>query len=634
MQALLKQIRRWEFEARIFISLIIVLAVCGPSYVLFGGSYSNITLIGRLLGLSERTSLSSGFLLAALLMALATSLRMWAGSILSSDRVMAFRVQKDKLLTQGPYRFVRNPIYLADLIAMCGFALCLPPTGVLLPLLIYLHYLQLVAYEEVSLEAEFGQEYAEYARRVPRLLPSAQSLRGLSVSLTEFQITQDGIRHNALYLFFGVGFVAAAFTKEFFHAVAIGLPAVYDWAVLHTRKGLAETNARNSRSSRRSQSRRKKVFEDILYAQCWEDPALDRSALNIGPDDVVFSITSGGCNTLTFLLDNPQKVIALDVSPYQNYLLELKIAAFRRLDHDGLLEFVGVRQSARRPKLYRLIRCELTDESRAYWDQQDEKIRNGIIRCGRYESYMRLLRVWVRRLIGQSTIRELFATENPAARLKVYHDQWENLWWWILTRILLSRAAMTLLFDKAFFKYLDRSFSFGKHFAQKVKHALTQLPMKENYFLSFILLGHYFSEDHLPPYLQRENFEILRGRIDRIQIVTDSCEHYFAGLPDDSISKFNFTNIFEWMSPEAYEELLRQTIRVARDHALLTYRNLLVDRRRPDGLAEQIRPLRMLARSLHSKDLSFIYSKYVIEQIDKRGILCTTASERCTTAGR
>jgi hypothetical protein len=51
-------------------------------------------------------------------------------------------------------------------------------------------------------------------------------------------------------------------------------------------------------------------------------------------------------------------------------------------------------------------------------------------------------------------------------------------------------------------------------------------------------------------------------------------------------------------------------------------------------LAEQIRPLRMLAQSLHRKDLSFIYSTYVIEQIEKRGILCTTASERCATAGR
>jgi S-adenosylmethionine-diacylglycerol 3-amino-3-carboxypropyl transferase len=634
MQALVKQIRRWEFEARIFISLGIVFVVCVLSYVCFGGSYATVSLIGRLLGLTERASLSSGFLLAALLMAVASLLRMWAGSILTSSRVMAFRVQKDKLLTRGPYRFVRNPIYLADLIAMCGFALCLPPSGVLLPVLIYLHYLQLVKYEEISLATEFGQEYIEYARRVPRLLLGPRTMRMVPSSFEEFQITPDGLRHNALYVLFAAGFIIAGFTREFFHAVAIGLPGVYDWAVLHTKKGLPKSKGVPPTNGRESRRRRKKVFEDILYAQCWEDPALDRIALNIGPDDVVFSITSGGCNTLTFLLDDPAEVIALDISPYQNYLLELKIAAFRRLNYDELLEFVGVRQSERRLALFERIRAELTDMTQAYWDRQVDKIRNGIIHCGRYEGYMRFLRLWVRRLIGGSTIQELFATDNPDERLKVYHDRWENLWWWIFTRILLSRAVMTLIFDKAFFKYLDTTFSFGKHFARRVKRALTQLPMKENYFLSYILLGRYFSEDFLPPYLRKENFEIVRGRIDRIQIVTESCEQYFARLPDNSVSKFNFTNIFEWMSPEAYERLLRQTIRVGSDHALLTYRNLLVHRERPVVLADQLDSLRMLAQSLHGKDLSFIYSNYVVEQINKRGVPCATPLGRYATAGR
>ena len=634
MDALLKQIRRWEFEARIFVSLGIVLMVCVLSSVCFGGTYSNISLMGRLLGLSERVALSSGYVLAALSMAVASLLRMWAGSLLTSDRVMAFKVQKDRLVTKGPYRFVRHPIYLADLIAMCGFALCLPPPGVLLPLLIYFHYLQLVKYEEVSLAAEFGQEYIDYAGRVPRLLLGPRSLRKVSDSLGEFQINQDGVRHNALYVLFAVGFIVAAFTQEFFHAVAIGLPAVYDWAVLHTKKGLPKSNGTPPNNVRAPRRRRNKVFEDVLYAQCWEDPALDRIALNICPDDVVFSISSGGCNTLTFLLDDPAKIIALDISPYQNYLLELKIAAFRKLSHGELLEFVGVRPSDRRLEFYQRIRGELTHASQAYWDEQHEKIRNGIMHCGRYERYMRLLRVWVCRLIGQSAIREFFATDNPAARLKIYHERWENLWWWILTRILLSRAVMTVFFDKAFFKYLNKSFSFGKHFAQKVKHALTELQMKGNYFLSYILLGHFFSEDDLPPYLREENFEIIRERIGRVQIVTDSCEHYFAQLPDKSISKFNFTNIFEWMSPEVFEDLLQQTIRVAKDDALLTYRNLLVHRERPEVLADQIRSLRMLAQSLHERDLSFIYSNYVVEQINKRSNPWATPLGRYATAGR
>lgn len=634
MRKLLELIVRWEFEARIFISLLIVLAVCAVSYLFFGSSPATVSHIGRMLGLSERASLTAGFLLAALLMTVATLLRMWAGSILNSNRVMAFKVQSDRLLKRGPYQFVRNPIYLADLIAMCGFALCLPPTGILLPALIYVHYVQLVKFEETSLAAEFGQEYVDYASRVSRLLPGPQDIGSLFGSLKEFHISQDGVRHNALYLLFILGFVVAAFTGKFFHAAVIGLPGVYDWAVLHTKKGLAKPVNRKSKAPGAKKSSRKKVFEDILYAQCWEDPEADRRALRIGPDDVVFSITSGGCNALTFLLDDPQKVIALDISPYQSYLLDLKIAVFKTLDYDELLEFVGARHSDRRADLYQRIRAELTDESKEYWDQQGGKIQAGIIHCGRYEKYMRLLRVWVRRLIGPSTIRRFFETESSSARVSLFHETWENVWWWILTRVLLSRATMTLLFDQAFFRYIDESFSFGRHFAQKVKHALTELPMKENYFLSYILLGNYYSDDHLPVYLRKENFEIIRSRLSRIVVLTDSCEHYFASLPDNSISRFNFSNIFEWMSAEAYEQLLRAAIRVAKDNAILVYRNLLVFRERPAVLSDRIRPLRALASELLSKDLSFIYSNYIIEQVKKRGTPWSTPLKESAIVGR
>ena len=72
---------------------------------------------------------------------------------------------------------------------------------------------------------------------------------------------------------------------------------------------------------KQSTKKNKKVFQDVLYAQCWEDPQIDREAFNITSDDIVFSITSGGCNVLTFLIDNPKKIIALDLNPYQNYLL-------------------------------------------------------------------------------------------------------------------------------------------------------------------------------------------------------------------------------------------------------------------------------------------------------------------------
>jgi hypothetical protein len=56
---------------------------------------------------------------------------------------------------------------------------------------------------------------------------------------------------------------------------------------------------------------------------------------------------------------------------------------------------------------------------------------------------------------------------------------------------------------------------------------------------------------------------------------------------------------------------------VAKDGAVITYRNHLVTRKRPDLLADKIIPDEKLSTELHDRDLSFIYKSYVVEQIKK-----------------
>ncbi len=619
-----EQPSRWwkmEFEGRIFVSLGIVAFVCALAFLGPWKGDPNSVLIGRVFRVSPAFALTAGFVAVALLLAGASTLRMWSGSVLTSRRVMAFRVQSDLLVVRGPYRLVRNPIYLADFVAICGFALVLPPAGLLLPVLFYLHYARLIRYEELFFSSTRSAQFAGYRSAVPRFFPTFRSTASFFRATGDFELTADGIRHNALYVLFIAGFAASCWTQSLTHAILIGLPGLVDWAVIHTIIGVRRNSGgetRNGNGAARSKRSRKKVFNDILYSQCWEDPAIDRVAFRIRPDDVVFSITSGGCNVLTFLLDDPRKVIALDFNPYQNYLLELKIAAFKTLSHDELLEFVGVRDSRRRHELYIRVRTALAEPGRSWWDGQQEKIRRGILHCGRYEKYMALLRSSIRRLMGRRLIESFFATDDPQLRAVLFHLKWENVWWRLLTRVLLSRRTMSLLFDKAFFAYLDDSFSFGRHFAARAQHALTTLPCRENYFLSYILLGNFHDERYLPHYLRRENFGTIRNRLDRIQIVSGSCEGFFATLPDCSISKFNFTNIFEWISPAAYEALLKEIVRVARDGAIMTYRNLLVFREHPGSLDDVLHSHPEAAGALHESDLSFIYNNYVIESVVRK----------------
>jgi S-adenosylmethionine-diacylglycerol 3-amino-3-carboxypropyl transferase len=237
---------------------------------------------------------------------------------------------------------------------------------------------------------------------------------------------------------------------------------------------------------------------------------------------------------------------------------------------------------------------------------------------------MALLRFWTGTLMGRRLIERMFEEDDPERRAALFHDKWDNAAWKVLTRILLSRKTMSVLFDGSFFRYVEGDFSFGRHFAQRVEHAMTEMPLKDNPYLSYILLGRYYNEDHLPSYLRPENHEEIRRGINTISVHTIGCDEYFRRLPDSTISHFNFTNIFEWIAPEAFDGLLRETWRVGRPGAILTYRNLLVHRERPETLSHLLGSERTLALELHARDRSFIYRNYVVERILKEESPCRT----------
>ncbi len=360
-----------------------------------------------------------------------------------------------------------------------------------------------------------------------------------------------------------------------------------------------------------------RILNNILYAQCWEDPQIDREAFNTTSEDVIFCITSGGCNVLTFLIDNPKKIIALDINTSQNYLLELKIAAFRRLSYEEMLELFGVTYSFRRLQLYEEVKGELSVNCRSFWELNHGKLKHGLIYCGHYEKYMSMLRKWFTVLVGKRAISAMFCSEGRLQKEVIYKNLWENYRYREFTRLFLSRSLMNLFFTRSFFKYLEKSFSFGDHFRNQIKKGLLETPLKENYFIAFILLGKYFSLDHLPIYLRRENFKRIRKNIDRIEIVNKDCQQYFSEINDNTISKFNLSNIFEWMPFEEFENILKEIMRIGTDQAILTYRNLLVSRCRPQSLSKWILPETELSQRLHAKDLSFIYKRYVVERLLK-----------------
>ncbi len=75
----------------------------------------------------------------------------------------------------GPYRYVRNPMYMGGWIVLLGLGLYLHSVSILLLSLamVLLAHLFVVLYEEPHLKASFGPTYQNYLHSVPRWIPRA-----------------------------------------------------------------------------------------------------------------------------------------------------------------------------------------------------------------------------------------------------------------------------------------------------------------------------------------------------------------------------------------------------------------------------------------------------------------------------
>ena len=216
-------------------------------------------------------------------------------------------------------------------------------------------------------------------------------------------------------------------------------------------------------------------FSHVRYAQCWEDADVLLEALAIRPGDRCVAIASAGDNVMSMLSRAPGYLVALDLSQAQITCLELRIAAYRTLDHGGLLELIGSRPSRRREELYGRCRSSLSSQARWFWDSRGEDIASGIGAAGKFERYLALFRSRVLPLIHPKwRVERLFQETSLEERTRFYEYEWNSARWRIIFRAFCSRLVLGRLGrDPEFFRYANGSV--GTHLLDRARHMITVL---------------------------------------------------------------------------------------------------------------------------------------------------------------
>jgi protein-S-isoprenylcysteine O-methyltransferase Ste14 len=176
-----------EFRLRVFIFVIIIaLGFWSPWIEWFGstlGFARRIPLMEWLaleisrLGLFTFTvAMPVVIVLGSLIAALGAALRIWGASYLGPATVNSTEMKAGMVMASGPYRHVRNPLYLGSWLSMAAMSFIMPPTGALfLMVMLSIFLVRLVLGEEAFLTKQLGDPYRAYLRAVPRWFPRLRS---------------------------------------------------------------------------------------------------------------------------------------------------------------------------------------------------------------------------------------------------------------------------------------------------------------------------------------------------------------------------------------------------------------------------------------------------------------------------
>jgi S-adenosylmethionine-diacylglycerol 3-amino-3-carboxypropyl transferase len=373
---------------------------------------------------------------------------------------------------------------------------------------------------------------------------------------------------------------------------------------------------------------------NLVYNTCWEDPRLDRIALELAPNDTVMVITSAGCNALDYVLTEPRHVYAVDVNPRQNALLQLKQSAIRSLEFEDFFRMFGEGRIGGITHLYAdKLRYFLCPWARRYWDRWirffDHPKRPFYYR-GASGTFARWMNVYADRVVRvRRWLDAILCARTIDEQRHIYHTYLRDRFWTRTLKFAMTRNSTLSMVGvpQAQRQQVEQDYDGGiVRFVQDCLEAVfAQLPLSDNYFWRVYLTGRY-APDCCPEYLKPDNFQRLKnGLVDRISTHTATVQRFLESI-DQPISRFVLLDHMDWLSTR-FQPALAAEWQTVVDRAapgariiwrsgglrtdFVTRLRVTVDGRRRE-VGELLQFNQSLASELHARDRVHTYGSFHI----------------------
>lgn len=325
------------------------------------------------------------------------------------------------------------------------------------------------------------------------------------------------------------------------------------------------------------------AFSGLVYPQIWEDPVVDMMAMQIEPHHHIVTISSGGCNALSYLTAGPAKVTAVDLNHAHVALVKLKIAGVENLpDWDAYYRFFGAADDGTNIAVYeRILRAKLDVKTRRYWDKRNlfgikriSQFKKNFYRFGLLGRFIGAGHL-ISKLYGRD-ISKLVDSNSMEAQRQAFDTEVAPLFEKKAVKWLANQRASLfgLGIPPAQYDALAGGQKMIDILYQRLEKLACGFPMSENYF-AWQAFGRQYAPDAsgaLPPYLQHRNFAKLRGSVANLNMQHGSVTEVLAQAPNGSVDRVVLLDAQDWMTDAQLNDLWLAISQAAAPKARVIFR--------------------------------------------------------------
>ena len=364
------------------------------------------------------------------------------------------------------------------------------------------------------------------------------------------------------------------------------------------------------------------LFRGLVYPQIWEDPVVDMEALEIGPGHHVVTIASGGCNALSYLRADPEKITAVDLNAAHIALNRLKSLAAQRLDnHADFFRFFGEANHRNNLAIYRdRLRPHLDVASRRYWDGRDHFGRRringfagGFYRKGLLGNFIGLVHLLGR--MGGARPSVMMAARTREEQVELFDRHIGPLFRRKAMRFLCSNpmALFGLGIPPAQYRALAGDRHMADVLCERTRKLACDFALADNYFAQQAFGRAYRSAEpgSVPPYLEQASFAWLGERSTRLDIRHQNFIEFLASQNAGSVDRYVLLDAQDWMTDQQLNRLWSEIDRTAKPGARVLFRTAAEETLLPGRIADELLAAwdydTALSQALTRKDRSSIY---------------------------